>query len=143
MGPPPRVALTWRAGTVTPGPVRTQSKRVPAEVLAAQLAGRDATHVSLQRRPEAGEREALERALHAPVHDAADANEDLEEVLAWLALVDDYVGVSNANTHLRAGLGRPMQVLVPFPPEWRWGVSGESSPWFPGATLRRLPSSWG
>ena len=44
-------------------------------------------------------------------------------IAGWL---DDYVGVSNFNTHLRAGLGLPMQVLVPFPPEWRWGLSGRS-----------------
>ena len=30
---------------------------------------------------------------------------------------------SNANTHLRAGLGRPQRVLVPDPPEWRWMAS--------------------
>jgi Tfp pilus assembly protein PilF len=136
-GPAPRVALTWRAGTVAPGPVRVQSKHVAADAMAARLRGRPATWVSLQRRPGAGEREALERALQAPVHDASRANEDLEDVLAWLALVDDYVGVSNANTHLRAGLGKPLEVLVPFPPEWRWGIEGGTSPWFPTAKVTR------
>ena len=137
-GPGPSVALTWRAGTVAPGPVSVQSKRIAAGALAARLRGRAATWVSLQRRPEPGEREALEQALQAPVHDASQANEDLEDVLAWLALVDDYVGVSNANTHLRAALGKPMEVLVPFPPEWRWGVAGERSAWFPGVRVTRL-----
>ena len=138
MGAAPRVALAWRAGTVAPGPVRTQFKRVSAQVLAAQLAGRAATWISVQRLPEPGEREALEGALGAPVHDAGDANDDLEDALAWMALVDDYVGVSNANVHLRAGVGKPMQVIIPFPPEWRWGVAGERSAWFPHASLKRL-----
>ena len=138
LGPAPRVALTWRAGTVAPGPVRVQSKRIAAEALAARLRGRRATWVSLQRRPEPGEHEAVGQALQAPLHDASTANEDLEDVLAWLALMDDYVGVSNANTHLRAGLGKPMEVLVPFPPEWRWGVAGDRSPWFPEARITRL-----
>jgi Tfp pilus assembly protein PilF len=138
MGAAPRVALTWRAGTVAPGPVHTQFKRVSPEALAAQLAGRSATWISVQRLPEPGEREALERALDAPVHDAAHANDDLEDALAWMALLDDYVGVSNANMHLRAGVGKPMQVLIPFPPEWRWGVAGERSAWFPHASLKRL-----
>ena len=136
-GPAPRVALTWRAGTVAPGPARTQSKRVAPQAFAQRLRGREATFISLQRHPEPGEREALQQTLGAPVHDASQANDDLEDVLAWLALADDYVGVSNANTHLRAGLGRPLQVLVPFPPEWRWGVAG-GSPWFPTARVVRL-----
>ena len=138
MGPAPYTALTWRAGTVAPGPVRLQHKRIEADTFAQRLRARDATWISLQRRPEAGEREALEHALGARVHDASHANEDLEDVLAWLAAVDDYAGVSNANTHLRAGLGKPMEVLVPFPPEWRWGLEGHASPWFPGVRVGRL-----
>ena len=40
-------------------------------------------------------------------------------MLALLSLLDEYVGVSNANAHLRAGLGRSMQVLVAHPPDVR------------------------
>jgi hypothetical protein len=45
--------------------------------------------------------------------------------------VDDYVGVSNTNIHLRAGVSPRARVLVPFPAEWRWHAPGRS-PWFPG-----------
>ncbi|HET9579673.1 MAG TPA: tetratricopeptide repeat protein [Usitatibacter sp.] len=129
-GPPPYVALTWRAGTASRGPVRTQLKEVAPQVLARAVEAR-ATWISVQRLPRAGEREALEGALGARVHDAAAANEDLEEILALMSVVDDYVGVSNANAHLRAGAGGSMRVLVPFPPEWRWMATGDRSPWFP------------
>jgi hypothetical protein len=66
-------------------------------------------------------------------------------MLALLALVDDYVGVSNTNMHLRAGAGRSARVLVPAPPEWRWMVSGEESPWFPGFRIYRqgTDGDWG
>ena len=70
-------------------------------------------------------------------HDAAHANGDIEDILALMSVVDEYVGVSNTNTHLRAGTGGPMRVLVPFPGEWRWGLSGERSPWFPTAIIER------
>jgi hypothetical protein len=65
-------------------------------------------------------------------------------MLALLSLVDDYVGVSNANTHLRAGLGGSMRVLVPFPPEWRWNLEGDRSPWFGGMRVHRqaLGGGW-
>ena len=32
--------------------------------------------------------------------------------IALMSVVDDYVGVSNANTHLRAAVGGSMRVLV-------------------------------
>jgi tetratricopeptide (TPR) repeat protein len=139
LGPAPRIALTWRAGIATRGgPAKVQLKQVPPPVLAAALKGVRATWISVQRHPAEGEREALAAALGAPVHDFSPANEDLEEMLALLSLVDDYAGVSNLNTHLRAGLGRSMRVFVPFPPEWRWGIEGASSDWFPGMTIHRL-----
>jgi len=130
-GEGPYVALTWHAGTASQGPVHTQLKHVPAATLADTVRGMRATWISIQRLPREGEREALEAALGAPVLDASAANDDLDDALALASVVDDYVGVSNANTHLRAGVGGSMRVLVPFPPEWRWMTEGERSPWFP------------
>jgi len=137
LGPRPWVALTWRAGTVTPGPMRTQLKEIAPAQLGQALRAHEATWVSVQRLPRAGEREALAQALGAPVHEASAANDDLEEILALLSVVDGYVGVSSANTHLRAALGASMQVLVPHPPEWRWGLEGSRSPWFPTMSVLR------
>ena len=137
-GPAPYVAFTWRAGMETAGgPVRMQSKTAPASLLARAVAGERATWISVQRLPRPAEREALEAALSAPVHDASDANEDLDDMLALMTVVDDYVGVSNANTHLRAGAGGSMRVLVPHPPEWRWMTRGDRSPWFASMRLVR------
>ena len=138
LGPPPRIALTWRAGIAsTGGPVRTQLKTVPLEALGAALRPVRATWISVQRRPAAGEREALAKALGASVHDFSAANDDLEEMLALLSAVDDYIGVSNLNAHLRAAVEGSMQVLVPHPPEWRWGIEGDRSDWFPGIRVHR------
>ena len=136
-GPGPYIALTWRAGVASVGPARTQVKEIELDTLGAALRGVGATWISIQRLPLAGERERLSAAIGAPVHDWSEANGDLEEMLALLSLAADYVGVSNANMHLRAALGGSMQVLVPNPPEWRWGLAGARSPWFPKATVHR------
>ena len=58
--------------------------------------------------------------------------------------VDEYVGVSNTNMHLRASAGRTARVLVPAPAEWRWMQSGPCSPWFPGFSIYRpsLQGDW-
>ena len=69
-------------------------------------------------------------------------HEDLEQMLALLDRLDEYIGVSNTNMHLRAGLGRAARVLVPHPPEWRWMWSGARSPWFPhGSIYRQTPQN--
>ena len=136
------MALTWRAGTATAGgPSRNLLKEVAPAMLGQRLRDRRATWISVQRLPGVGGREALSAALGAPVHDAAYANGDLEEILALMSVVDHYVGVSNTNTHLRAGVGGPMRVLVPHPPEWRWGLAGERSPWFSTAIVERQQPS--
>jgi tetratricopeptide (TPR) repeat protein len=136
LGPPPWIALTWRAGVASSGPSHTQVKEVPIAELGAALRGLGATWIGIQRLPREGEAAALSEALAATVHVRGAANGDLEEMLALLAAVDRYVGVSNANTHLRASLGLPLHVLVANPIEWRWEL-GERSPWFPTARLYR------
>ena len=59
---------------------------------------------------------------------------------ALLMLLDDYVGVSNTNMHVCAGVGKTARVLVPFPPEFRWMNAGDETPWFRGFRLYREPS---
>jgi tetratricopeptide (TPR) repeat protein len=135
-GPPPWIALTWRAGERSKGLFDRLFKEVPLPAFGSALRGVRATWISIQRAPEEGECETLGQALGASVHDFSDVNADLERALAALDLVDDYVGVSNTNVHLRAGLGRGARVLVPFAPEWRWGLE-VASPWFPAMKVYR------
>jgi hypothetical protein len=112
-------------------------KAVPPELLCGALRNVEGTLIALQRNPEGGEVERLATLAGRPVHDLTALNEDLEGMLALLAIVDDYIGVSNTNMHLRAGAGRGARVLVPCPPEWRWMANGEESPWFPGFRIYR------
>jgi len=134
LGPPPYVGLTWRAGTRA---WNALLKAVPVAALGRALAGLPATFLALQRGPDAGEIEALSVALGAPAHDLSGFNRSLETMLALLRRIDAYVGVSNTNTHLRAGAGRTGHVLVSHPAEWRWMNAGERSPWFPDFPLYR------
>ena len=93
--------------------------------------------LALQRLPLPGEVETISRALGRRAHDLSALNENLEDIAAVLELADEYVGVSNTNMHIRAGLGKTARVLVPFPPEFRWMHAGRESPWFRGFRLYR------
>jgi tetratricopeptide (TPR) repeat protein len=137
----PYIGLTWWAGTppaVQRGRVdRALYKSLPMEVIASALRPLRGTFIALQRQPGPGEIERLSSLLGREVHDFSAANEDLEEMLALLSLLHEYIGVSSTNMHLAAGLGSRARVVVPNPPEWRWMWRGAQSPWFPGFTLYR------
>ncbi len=112
-------------------------KEAPLTGLAMLLRPVNGTFLALQRTPEADAIDQLSEGLGRPAHDFTALNDDLEEMLALLSLMDEYVTVSNTNVHLRAGTGRTSRVLVPNPPEYRWMAEGEESPWFPGCKLYR------
>ena len=142
-GPPPYVAVTWRAGLL-PDERKADglsywTKNIPAELLGRALRSLDARVIVVQRRPAAEEARQFTDALGREALDLSAVNDDLSDMVALLSLVDDYVGVSNTNMHLRAGLqgGRPARALVFTPPEWRWGLQGSATPWFPGFIVYR------
>ena len=135
LGPPPYVGVTWRAGTRDRD--RALFKEVPLDDLAHALGRIGGTPLVLQRLPERDEITTLATALGRDVHDLTALNDDLEAMIAVLALIDEYVCVSNTNVHLRSAQGRACRVLVPNPPEFRWMQSGTESPWFPGTRVYR------
>ena len=139
------MGITWRAGSAKrPGVRAGLNKNLPPEMLGRAVAGWHGEFVILQRGPEPGEVAAFEQAVGRAAIDLSWLNEDLEGMLALLSQLDDYVGVSNANMHLRASLGLPARVLVSQPAEWRWMADGGASPWFPAFSLYResLRAGW-
>jgi len=148
LGPPPWIGITWRAGTPPEAQFarddRSLFKQIDPLLVAGALAGLPGTVLVLQREPRADEVAALGAALPGRVHDLSAANDDLEDMLALLSLLGEYVGVSNTNMHLRASAGRTARVLVPYPAEWRWMARGRESPWFPGFRVYRqtLTGRW-
>ncbi len=146
-GPPPYLALTWRGGVALheqKGKWWTLYKNIGLEAFGKALAGVPHTLIAVQRKPLPAEIEQLSSAAGTPIHDLCDVNDDLEDMLALLAVVDEYVGVSNTNMHLRAGLNRGARVLVPRPSEWRWMAYGDKSPWFPDFEVYRqgIDGTW-
>jgi hypothetical protein len=135
-GPRPWIAATWRAGTPSTVVAHALDKRVPVPNLFAALAPFGGTVLAFQRGIRPGEMDAARAALGKSVHDFSHAAEDLEDALALAALVDRHVAVSSTNLHLAALAGATADVLVPFPPEWRWRLAGDS-PWFPGFRVHR------
>ena len=147
LGPGPYLAVTWRGGTkrATPEFARRGEdalhKQIDLAALGAAVRNWGGSVLIVQRLPIAAEVPIFCNALGRRAHDLSGANDDLEDMAALLSLTDEYVGVSNTNMHLHAGLGRKARVLVPFPAEFRWMHAAATSPWFPGFSLyRQAPS---
>ncbi|MGE0720015.1 MAG: hypothetical protein AB7P02_31515, partial [Alphaproteobacteria bacterium] len=139
-GPSPWLAVTWQAGLRRPGALL---KELPPAILGRVVAGWPGTVIVLQRGARPADVAAFQACLGRPAADFGDLHESLDDMLATLAVLDEYVAVSNTNVHLRAGAGRPSRVLVPWPPEFRWRAGLERSPWFPDHPLLRQASDGG
>lgn len=144
-GPPPYLGLTWLGGTPKApgrkGVWRSLFKEISPALLGKLARNWPGTVIVMQRLPKPEDLTIFSKALGRPYLDWSNLNDELPEVLAGLSLLDEYVGVSNTNMHLLAGLGKTARVLLPNPAEWRWMAEGDESPWFPGFALYRQPSS--
>jgi hypothetical protein len=56
---------------------------------------------------------------------------------ALMQELDLLITIDSAPAHLMGSLGRPVWILLPDPPDWRWLLGRNDSPWYPSARLFR------
>ena len=101
--------------------------------------------VSLQQGHGAEQLEALdwrEKVLDlGPELDRDGAFLDSAAVIATLDLV---ITSDTAIAHLAGALGAPVWLALAHVPDWRWGLAGETTPWYPAMRLFRQdrPGDW-
>ena len=94
--------------------------------------------VSLQNALRPEDANALSANPHI-VHFGAEL-EDFSDTAALVSLMDLVISVDTSVAHLAGAMGRPLWILLPFAPDWRWMVGREDSPWYPTARLFRQPA---
>jgi hypothetical protein len=62
---------------------------------------------------------------------------DLADTAALFAELDLIISADTATAHLAGALGRPVWTLLPALPDWRWGLEGDETPWYPSMRLFR------
>jgi tetratricopeptide (TPR) repeat protein len=62
---------------------------------------------------------------------------DFDHTAAVIDALDLVITVDTAVAHLAAAMGKPVWILLPLVPEWRWLLDREDTPWYPTARLFR------
>ena len=137
LGPGLKVGISWRGGTTS---TRRSLRSIALRDLTQILQVPGCRFVSLQ--------------YGKCVEEIQQARSEGLELEHWQEAIDDYgetaalctalgltVSVCTAVIHLNGALGRPVWVMVPSVPEWRYGREGESMPWYPSVRLFRQRSS--
>jgi hypothetical protein len=69
---------------------------------------------------------------------------DFADTAALLMQLDLVITVDTSVAHLAGALGRPVWIMLPYEPDWRWLLERTESPWYPTARLFRQarPGDW-
>jgi tetratricopeptide (TPR) repeat protein len=136
----PRIAIAWSGN---PNHYNDRNRSLAFARLAPLLAnpsaqaadGQGARFISIQRDVRAEDAPGLAAETHV-THVGADL-QNFTDTAAVIALSDLVISADTAVAHLAGAMGRPLWVLIPFAPDWRWTLGGEASPWYPTARLFR------
>jgi len=132
-GPAPYIGVSWKGGTeLTRSPVRS----LTPESLLPLATAKEATWVCLQY----GEVQAAVDATQGtamPLTYWPESIKDLDEFAALISALDLVITVCNTTVHYAGALGKPVWVLSPKIPEWRYGLHGASLPWYPSSRMFR------
>jgi len=96
------------------------------------------TLISLQKEIPATDRVAFPSGIAAL--DLTAELEDFADTAAVIENLDLVVTIDSSAAHLAGALGKPVWVVLPWVPDWRWMLDREDSAWYPTMRLFRQPS---
>lgn len=134
-----KVGIVW-AGS--PKHSNDRNRSLTIETLLPLANVRGVALYSLQAGPRVGD---IAKFAHpALVQDLSRHLRDFADTAAVVAQLDLVVCADTAVAHLAAAMGKPVWVLMPFAPDWRWLLEREDTPWYPIMRLFRQgePGRW-
>ncbi|HMK69284.1 MAG TPA: hypothetical protein VK433_12105, partial [Stellaceae bacterium] len=134
-----KVGLAW-AGN--PRHINDLRRSIGIESLASPLMMPGVRLFGLQVGPHAGD---VLRLPAGAVTDLSPYLTDFVETAGAVESLDLVVTVDTSVAHLAGALGKPVWVLLPSVPDWRWLLDREDSPWYPTMRLFRQTGNegWG
>lgn len=132
----PNVGIVWAGDRNLQDDAR---RSIPLEQFEPLLAIDTLNFVSLQK----GEAAAEWRKMRCDGGQWIDECNDFLDTAALVMNLDMVIAVDTAVAHLAGALGRPVFLLNRFGSEWRWGLEGRASRWYPSVRIFREPALGG
>ncbi len=126
-----RVGLIWAAGARSSTSFR---RSIDLSHLAPMLAEKRVRWVNLQLPPQSVQATALPEDTFL---DLSALQPNMAETAAIIMELDLVITVDTSIAHLAGALGRPVWVMLPHVPDWRWQLGRSDSPWYDSMRLFR------
>jgi tetratricopeptide (TPR) repeat protein len=127
-----KVGIVW-AGRPMHTNDRNRSCRLEQFLPLAEIAG--VRLIGLQKGPAASQATELPKDMR--VANFGEEFEDFSDTAGLVENLDLVISVDTAVAHLAGAMAKPVWVLLPFIPDWRWMMDRRNSPWYPTMRLFR------
>lgn len=87
--------------------------------------------------PELREADAAELRVDGRITFFGQELANFADTAALISTLDLVISVDTSTAHLAGALGKPVWILLPHAPDWRWLLKRDDSPWYPSARLFR------
>lgn len=136
LGPGYKVGISWRGGVSL---TRQRTRSTTPQDWANILATPNCQFISLQYGDCQSDLAEFQQMASGRVHEFPEVIPDYDETAALVMALDLVVTVCTSIVHLGGALGKPVWVLVPYAPGWRYQAAGDTMPWYPSVRLFRQP----
>lgn len=132
-----KVGISWRGGTSV---TKRGRRSFTLTDLSPLLSVGGVQWINLQYGERADDIASLRNTHGIAISDWPEAIDGgYDETAALVSALDLVISVCTSVIHLSGALGKTAWVLAPHVPEWRYGLAGESMPWYPSVRLFRQP----
>lgn len=126
----PRIGLVWGGNA---NHKNDHNRSIPLSFL-LELP-HDYQYISLQK--EIGDADQEKLRFFSDILHVGNELHDFTDTAALCELMDIVISVDTSVAHVAGAMGKPVWILLPFDPDWRWLLDRSDSPWYPSATLFR------
>lgn len=127
----PKIGIAWRGNKEYIG----DGRRSVQPILFAPFSTLDCLFVSLQKEYEEGDIQKLSEFID--ITDFSNELSDFSDTAALIANLDAVITVDTSVAHLAATMEKPTFIMLPYAPDWRWGLGLDKTDWYDTVTLVR------
>jgi tetratricopeptide (TPR) repeat protein len=127
----PRIGIVWSGNTEH---LNDHNRSIPFSRFSRIISGR-CQFVSLQKHVRPSDQRLMDG--RNDVLCVSSELNDFTDTAALIDLMDLVISADTAVAHLAGAMGRPIWILLPNIPDFRWLLERDDSPWYPSARLFR------